>query len=75
MTPDDPDDIALIDAVVPHDDVMGSFMPFEGKQLGTLILTRAEPGSVGHVTHWRDISALACTRMTGGDRVLRSIRR
>ena len=43
----DTDDIALIDAVVLHDDVMGSFMPFEGKQLGTLILTRAEPGSVG----------------------------
>ena len=42
-----PCDIALIDAVVLHDDVMGSFMPFEGKQLGTLILTRAEPGSVG----------------------------
>lgn len=40
-------DIALIDAVVLHQDVMGSFMPFTGAQLGTLILTRAEPGSVG----------------------------
>jgi hypothetical protein len=48
-SPVDPEisDIALIDAVVLHQDVMGSFMPFEGSQLGTLILTRAEPGSVG----------------------------
>ena len=40
-------DIALIDAVVLHNDVVGSFMPFEGNQLRTLILARAEAGAVG----------------------------
>jgi hypothetical protein len=40
-------DIALIDAVVLHDDSLGSLLPFQGNRLGTLLLTRAEPASVG----------------------------
>ncbi|MEJ6669657.1 MAG: NAD(+)/NADH kinase [Pseudomonadales bacterium] len=40
-------DIALIDAVVLHNDSLGSLLPFQGDRLGTLLLTRAEPTSVG----------------------------
>ena len=40
-------DIALIDAVVLHNDSLGSLLPFQGDRLGTLLLTRAEPASVG----------------------------
>jgi len=40
-------DIALIDAVLLKDDDLGSLLPFSAKKLSTLVLTRAEPASVG----------------------------
>lgn len=40
-------DIALIDAVVLKNDTLGSLLPFSGTDLDYLILTRAEPASVG----------------------------
>lgn len=40
-------DLALIDAAFVVDDVIGNLMPFEPHQLRTLVLSRAEPASVG----------------------------
>lgn len=40
-------DIALIDAVLLKNDFLGSFLPFKAEDLGTVVLTRAEPASVG----------------------------
>ncbi len=40
-------DIALIDAVVLKNDNLGSLLPFSGTDLDFLVLTRAEPASVG----------------------------
>jgi len=40
-------DIALIDAVVLKNDNLGSLLPFSGSDLEYLVLTRAEPASVG----------------------------
>ena len=40
-------DIALIDAVVLKNDDLGSLLPFSGSDLEHLVLTRAEPASVG----------------------------
>ncbi|MDA0978730.1 MAG: hypothetical protein O3B72_09245, partial [Proteobacteria bacterium] len=40
-------DIALIDAVMLHDDFIGSLMPFDADKLGKIVLTRAEPASIG----------------------------
>ncbi len=40
-------DIALIDAVLLKDDELGSLLPYSADKLSTLVLTRAEPASVG----------------------------
>lgn len=40
-------DIALIDAVLLHNDFIGSLLPFEAANLSTILLTRAEPASIG----------------------------
>ena len=40
-------DIALIDAVLLKDDFMGSMLPFKAENLSTVLLTRAEPASIG----------------------------
>jgi hypothetical protein len=40
-------DIALIDAVLLKDDELGSLLPYSADKLSTLLLTRAEPASVG----------------------------
>ncbi|MBT6245464.1 MAG: hypothetical protein HOI43_08635 [Gammaproteobacteria bacterium] len=40
-------DIALIDAVLLKNDELGSLLPFSADHLSTLVLTRAEPASVG----------------------------
>lgn len=40
-------EIALIDAVLLKNDFIGSLLPFAAENLGTLVLTRAEPASVG----------------------------
>ncbi len=44
---DDEQDIALIDAVLLKNDFLGNLMPFEADNLADLVLTRAEPASVG----------------------------
>jgi NAD kinase len=43
----DTTDIALIDAVLLKNDFIGSLLPFEASNLGTIVLTRAEPASIG----------------------------
>lgn len=40
-------EIALIDAVLLRNDFIGSLLPFEADNLDTLVLTRAEPASIG----------------------------
>lgn len=40
-------DIALIDAVVLRNDFLGNLLPFEADNLADIILTRAEPASIG----------------------------
>ena len=40
-------DIALIDAVMLHNDFIGSLLPFQAENLGKIVLTRAEPASIG----------------------------
>jgi hypothetical protein len=40
-------DIALIDAVLLRNDFMGSLLPFKPEDLSTIVLTRAEPASIG----------------------------
>lgn len=44
---DDQQDIALIDAVLLRDDFLGNLLPFEADKLADVILTRAEPASIG----------------------------
>ncbi len=41
------EDIALVDAILLENDFMGSLLPFEADNLRTLVLTRAEPASIG----------------------------
>lgn len=41
------EDIALIDAVLLRNDFIGSLLPFEADNLSTIVLTRAEPASIG----------------------------
>jgi len=43
----DEHDIALIDAVVLRNDFLGNLLPFEADNLADIILTRAEPASIG----------------------------
>ena len=43
----DESDIALIDAVLLRNDFMGSLLPFKPEDLSTIVLTRAEPASIG----------------------------
>ena len=43
----DESDIALIDAVLLRNDFMGSLLPFRPEDLSTIVLTRAEPASIG----------------------------
>jgi hypothetical protein len=43
----DLEDIALIDAVLLRNDFIGSLLPFEADNLATIVLTRAEPASIG----------------------------
>ncbi|MCB1646508.1 MAG: NAD(+)/NADH kinase [Pseudomonadales bacterium] len=45
--PDGSRDIALVDAVLLRNDMLGSYLPFAGKNIAELLLTRAEPASVG----------------------------
>lgn len=40
-------DIALIDAVLLRNDFLGSLLPFKAENLADIVLTRAEPASVG----------------------------
>lgn len=40
-------DLGVIDAVLLRDDSTGNLMPFDPDRLAALVLTRAEPGSVG----------------------------
>ncbi len=40
-------DVALIDAVLLRDDLLGSLLPFETDNIAALLLTRAEPASIG----------------------------
>jgi len=40
-------DLGVIDAVLLRDDSTGNLMPFDPERLAALVLTRAEPGSVG----------------------------
>ncbi len=40
-------DLALIDAALVVDDALGNFMPFKPEQLRRVVLSRAEPASVG----------------------------
>ena len=40
-------DLALIDAVLLREDFLGSLLPFEAGKIGALLLTRAEPASIG----------------------------
>ena len=39
--------IALVDAVVLQNDMLGSFLPFEAENIAALVLARAEPASIG----------------------------
>jgi hypothetical protein len=41
------DDLALIDAVFLHDDRVGNFMPFEAGHIRCVVLSRADPASIG----------------------------
>ncbi|MBL6691951.1 MAG: NAD(+)/NADH kinase [Pseudomonadales bacterium] len=43
----DEHDIALIDAVVLRNDFLGNLLPFEADNLADIVLTRAEPASIG----------------------------
>jgi protein-tyrosine phosphatase len=43
----EPPDLALIDAALVVDDALGNFMPFLPHQLRRVVLSRAEPASVG----------------------------
>ncbi|MFT7221286.1 MAG: hypothetical protein ACI8Z1_002908 [Candidatus Azotimanducaceae bacterium] len=47
ITSESQKDIALIDAVLLHNDFLGSLLPFKAADLGKILLTRAEPASVG----------------------------
>ncbi|MDP4599022.1 MAG: NAD(+)/NADH kinase [Pseudomonadales bacterium] len=40
-------DMALIDAVLLHNDMLGSLLPFAAENIAEVFLTRAEPASVG----------------------------
>ncbi len=39
--------LALVDAVLLENDILGSFMPFEPENIAALVLARAEPASIG----------------------------
>ncbi len=41
------EEVALIDAVLLRNDYIGSLLPFAAENLDTLLLTRAEPASIG----------------------------
>jgi hypothetical protein len=43
----EPDDLALIDAVLLADDHVGNFMPVEARRIRDVVLARAEPTAVG----------------------------
>ena len=43
----EPDDLALIDAVFLADDRVGNYMPFEAERIRCVVLSRAEPASIG----------------------------
>lgn len=43
----EPDDLALIDAVFLVDDRVGNYLPFEASQIRCVVLSRAEPASIG----------------------------
>lgn len=47
VTQGDVTEIALIDAVMLHNDFIGSLLPFQAENLGKVVLTRAEPASIG----------------------------
>ena len=40
-------ELALVDAVLLRDDILGSLLPFDSKRIAALWLTRAEPAAVG----------------------------
>ena len=40
-------DVGLIDAALLRDDFVGNFLPFDAERLSRILLTRAEPDSVG----------------------------
>ncbi len=44
---DHPDDLALIDAVLLKNDMIGSLLPFRSENISAVLLSRAEPASVG----------------------------
>lgn len=43
----EPDDLALVDAVLLKGDHVGNYMPFEPERMRRMVLARAEPGAVG----------------------------
>jgi len=43
----EPDDLALIDAVFLEDDRVGNYLPFEAARIRCVVLSRAEPASIG----------------------------
>ena len=45
---DEPDDLALIDAVFLVGDRVGNYMPFEPEQMRRIVFARAEPSAVGN---------------------------
>ena len=47
VTRGDEIEVALIDAVLLQNDFIGSLLPFAAENLDTLVLTRAEPASIG----------------------------
>ncbi len=46
-TSDGVDDVGLIDAALLRNDFVGNFLPFDAQRLARILLTRAEPDSVG----------------------------
>jgi len=47
QTSDGTSDVGLIDAVLLRDDHVGNLLPFDARRIARLILTRAEPDSIG----------------------------